>query len=307
MAHRPALDGGAGGRLERDLDARGACSGRAGGSPCPGARRGARAPSTATRARPPRRSPARSAGSPAGGPRASMNSSTCRWRPVSVGARSSVRPGATGVPGGLGAGRCVRHRANVTRSDVRGKHPFDISLDAEQAFGQGSCLTRVVRSAGRRPHSPHGASTRSRRWPQPVLAPVRPVARPQSPVPRPCPSPAGRRRPPAVAARPRSPRRHRAAAVYRRRRLVAAALGLGPRAGGGPGGCGARRVLPRPRRAPPARARPVVVEPGDTLWSIAQRARARVAIPRDVVDALVAGARHRRAAARARRITWLDD
>ena len=45
----------------------------------------------------------------------SMNSSTCRWRAVS--------------------GCCLRScRRTVTRSDVRGKHLFEISLDSERAF-----------------------------------------------------------------------------------------------------------------------------------------------------------------------------
>ena len=79
----------------------------------------------------------------------------------------------------------------------------------------------------------------------------------------------------AVATPPASARSHRAAAVYRRRRLVAAALGLGLVLAAGAGGCGARRVLPRRPRAPPAVSTSVVVEPGDSLWSIAERARAR--------------------------------
>jgi hypothetical protein len=73
-------------------------------------------------------------------------------------------------------------------------------------------------------------------------------------------------------------------AVFRRRRLIAAILGLGivltaARAGAALGG-----TLASPARLPHVRT--VVVQPGDTLWSIAQRA-----VPghdvRPVVDAMV--------------------
>ena len=72
-----------------------------------------------------------------------------------------------------------------------------------------------------------------------------------------------------VGAQP--PSRRRLPAASARRRGTRARV----RGGGGPGGCGARRVLPRRPRAPPAGHRPCVVEPGDTLWSIAARRRAR--------------------------------
>ena len=83
--------------------------------------------------------------------------------------------------------------------------------------------------------------------------------------------------------RPRAPRRTRPA-VFRRRRLLAAVLGLGfaltaARAGAALGGTPAT-----PARLPHVQS--VVVQPGDTLWSIAQRA-----VPghdvRPVVDAMV--------------------
>ena len=72
--------------------------------------------------------------------------------PLAVGERLA---GAVGAGRGMralgsGFGPCGLSRscasANVTRSDVRGKHPFDVSLDAEQAFDQGECRTRMVRS-----------------------------------------------------------------------------------------------------------------------------------------------------------------
>ncbi len=70
--------------------------------------------------------------------------------------------------------------------------------------------------------------------------------------------------------RPRSARRHQRA-VYRRRRVLAALVGLGllltiARAGATLGGSS----LATPERFP--HVQHVVVEPGDSLWSIAQRA-----------------------------------
>lgn len=83
--------------------------------------------------------------------------------------------------------------------------------------------------------------------------------------------------------RPRAPRRTRPA-TFRRRRLLAAALGLGlvlsvARAGAALGGSS----LAVPRGLPHVRT---VVEPGDSLWSIAGRL-APGADRRAVVDALV--------------------
>ena len=83
--------------------------------------------------------------------------------------------------------------------------------------------------------------------------------------------------------RPRPARRHQRA-VYRRRRVLAALVGLGlvltiARAGTALGGL----TLATPERLP--HVQQVVVQPGDTLWSIAQRA-----VPghdvRPVVDAM---------------------
>jgi hypothetical protein len=83
--------------------------------------------------------------------------------------------------------------------------------------------------------------------------------------------------------RPRPARRHQRA-VYRRRRVLAALVGLGllltvARAGATLGGTS----LAAPERLP--HVQNVVVEPGDTLWSIARRA-----VPghdvRPVVDAM---------------------
>src|SRR3954470_23025447 len=68
-----------------------------------------------------------------------MNSSTCRWRVVSG---PPVGPGT-----GVGAGRAAMEET-VTRSRVRGKHPFVFSLDLERLFVQGECLTRMVRCRG---------------------------------------------------------------------------------------------------------------------------------------------------------------
>ena len=84
--------------------------------------------------------------------------------------------------------------------------------------------------------------------------------------------------------RPRPARSHQRA-VYRRRRVLAALVGLGlvltiARAGAALGGSS----LATPERLP--HVQQVVVEPGDTLWSIAQRM-----VPghdvRPVVDAMV--------------------
>ena len=107
---------------------------------------------------------------------------------------------------GIGSGdvRRCRHRPNVTRSRVRGKHPFDEFLDGEQAFDQGRCLTRVVRCAGQSHHRtrPAGDPMAAAAVAFPVRSPVRHHPRPRR-------------------------RRHRTAAVYWRRRFVAVALGLG--------------------------------------------------------------------------------
>jgi hypothetical protein len=84
--------------------------------------------------------------------------------------------------------------------------------------------------------------------------------------------------------RPRPARRHHRAAVYRRRRLLAALVGLGlvltvARAGAALGGSS----LATPERLP--HVQHVVVQPGDSLWSIAQRVAPGHDV-RPIVDAL---------------------
>ena len=101
--------------------------------------------------------------------------------------------------------------------------------------------------------------------------------------------------------RPRASRRTRPA-VFRRRRLLAAVLGLGfvltaARAGAALGGTPAS-----PARLPHVQS--VVVQPGDTLWSIARRV-APQRDPRDVVDAL-AKARGSSALVPGETLTWLN-
>jgi len=88
-------------------------------------------------------------------------------------------------------------------------------------------------------------------------------------------------------ARPR-PARRPAPAVYRRRRLMAALVGLGlvltvARAAAA---FGESNPLATPERLPHVQAQTVVVQPGDTLWSVARRL-APGSDPRKVVDALV--------------------
>lgn len=83
--------------------------------------------------------------------------------------------------------------------------------------------------------------------------------------------------------RPRPARRHQRA-VYRRRRVLATLVGLGlvltiARAGTALGGLS----LATPERLP--HVQHVVVQPGDTLWSIAQRAFPGHDV-RPVVDAM---------------------
>ena len=103
---------------------------------------------------------------------------------------------------------------------------------------------------------------------------------------------------------PVRPRRHRTAAVYLRRRFVAAALGvvLVLVAGQAAAALGGSSLAPTERRP---QVDTVVVEPGDTLWSIARRV-APDADPREVVDALVQ-ARGTAALLPGETITWVDD
>jgi hypothetical protein len=98
-------------------------------------------------------------------------------------------------------------------------------------------------------------------------------------------------------------RSHRTAAVFRRRRFVAAALGLGivVAAGQASAALGGSSLAPVERRP---QVTTVVVEPGDTLWTIAGEV-APDADPRDVVDALVE-ARGTTQLLPGETITWLD-
>jgi hypothetical protein len=91
-------------------------------------------------------------------------------------------------------------------------------------------------------------------------------------------------------------------AVFRRRRLIAAILGLGivltaARAGAALGGSPAS-----PARLPHVTS--VVVQPGDSLWSVAHRL-APHSDPRAVVDALTE-ARGTAALMPGETLTWLD-
>jgi nucleoid-associated protein YgaU len=116
---------------------------------------------------------------------------------------------------------------------------------------------------------------------------------------------AGVRRPTPV----RPSRRNRAAAVYRRRRCVAAAVGLGVIMAAGQAGValGGSPLASAGRRPPAATPEvvTVVVEPGDTLWSIAHRLAPR-AETREVVDALVE-ARGTASIVPGETLTWLAD
>lgn len=85
--------------------------------------------------------------------------------------------------------------------------------------------------------------------------------------------------------RPQVARSHRpaAAAMYRRRRVLAALLGLGLLLAGARVGSAFGGNLAAAERLP--HVQQVVVEPGDSLWSIAQRV-APGHDPRPIVDAL---------------------
>jgi len=110
------------------------------------------------------------------------------------------------------------------------------------------------------------------------------------------------RRPVPAPTRPL--RSHRDVAVYRRRRLAAAVVGLGIVLAAGKAGA----ALGGTTTLAPAERRPhvvtVVVEPGDTLWSIAQRL-APEADTREVVDAIVA-ARGTATIVPGETVTWLE-
>jgi hypothetical protein len=120
------------------------------------------------------------------------------------------------------------------------------------------------------------------RYFEPELRPARPALRlvpgvPALPEPY---RPVSYRRP-----RPQVARSHRpaAAAMYRRRRVLAALLGLGLLLAGARVGSAFGGTLAATERLP--HVQHVVVEPGDSLWSIAQRV-APGHDPRPIVDAI---------------------
>src|SRR3974377_1831735 len=184
-----------------------------------------------------------------------MKSRTWRWRAVS------------GFWVGCGAGWSGTE-STLTRSCVRGKHPFDISLDTEQAFGQRSCHTHLVRSTRRVHPGPAHELQEPIRWPQSSRSnPVTSKTGPRGRRPAPAPPLATRLvlvESPCRLPRPRPARRHQRA-VYRRRRVIAALVGLGlvlavARAGAALGGSS----LATSERLP--HVQQVVVQPGDTMW-----------------------------------------
>ena len=97
--------------------------------------------------------------------------------------------------------------------------------------------------------------------------------------------PEARRLHPYRQPRPQVARSHRpaAAAIYRRRRVLAALLGLGLLLAGARVGTAFGGNLAAAERLP--HVQQVVVEPGDSLWSIAERV-APGHDPRPIVDAV---------------------
>ena len=85
--------------------------------------------------------------------------------------------------------------------------------------------------------------------------------------------------------RPRVTRSKRA--MYMRRRVIAASLGLGIVLTAAHAGVALRGPTTTPGRSPHPHIEQVVVQEGDTLWSIAQRV-APHSDPRGVVDAMAA-------------------
>jgi hypothetical protein len=105
------------------------------------------------------------------------------------------------------------------------------------------------------------------------------------------------------SAGPRRARRPPARAVFRRRRCLAALAGLGlvltvARAGA------ALEGSPPASLVRPPHVRAVVVQPGDSLWSVAHRLAPHTD-PRTVVDAIVE-ARGTAAITPGETLTWLD-
>ena len=115
------------------------------------------------------------------------------------------------------------------------------------------------------------------RYFEPELRPARPALRLVPGVPA---LPEPYRQP-----RPQVARSHRpaAAGMYRRRRVLAALLGLGLLLAGARVGSAFGGNLAATERLP--HVQQVVVEPGDSLWSIAQRV-APGHDPRPIVDAI---------------------
>ena len=85
--------------------------------------------------------------------------------------------------------------------------------------------------------------------------------------------------------RPRVTRSKRA--MYMRRRVIAASLGLGIVLTAAHAGVALRGPTTTPGRSPHPHVESIVVQPGDTLWSIARRI-APHSDPRGVVDAMAA-------------------
>ena len=234
-----------------------------------------------------------------------MNSSTCRWRVVSgppAGPAGSAddRVAVPREADRAGAGRAAMEWT-VTRSRVRGKHPFVFSLTSNVCSSKVSvspgCFDVGRRVRERSPGSKRGSQMVAALQAPPRArsatgrAPARVV--PLRLVPdqiRPDPIRSDRLRPDRVVVvhrqpRPRVTRRERAA-VYWRRRAIATALGLGivltaAHAGVALGGS----TTSTSGRSPHPHVERVVVRQGDTLWSIAKRL-APSSDPRAVVDAL---------------------
>ena len=106
------------------------------------------------------------------------------------------------------------------------------------------------------------------------------------------------------AACPRRARRPPARAVFRRRRFLAALAGLGLVLTVARAAAALEGSSPVPLARPP-HVRAVVVQPGDSLWSVAHRL-APHSDPRNVVDAIVE-ARGTTVVTPGETITWLDE
>jgi nucleoid-associated protein YgaU len=188
--------------------------------------------------------------------------------------------------------------ASLRRSRSAAPHPTARPVGPAAAGGPGG----VVRPAARRPASPALRTAHPVAAPAaPAVRPVRPAARPAGRhVARPVPSVEAATRPSTGSVQPAT------AATYRRRRLVAGALVLGVLLAGSwaLGVLGGGSLTASEARSPssataavsigavePVSRRTYVVQPGDTLWSIA-RALTGTTDPgadvRPTVDALAA-------------------